>query len=177
MKDYSLLVNDRLIATGKSKTGANALLWIYIPNRGRFIFSLFPREGYSFQKTGTVAGNKIEFTVDGQHYQWLSSAPILREDGVWNLWVLQDTHYSPLLAVREPPPTEKGVLEKLDDAFKDAMEKTKNAMKQRPSALQINQAPKQTPKQTATQKEKSSKSRDVVMMGGADKIENLLPRH
>src|SRR5215813_6618731 len=40
MKDYSLLVNDNLVATGKSKNGcANALLWIYIPNHGRFIFS------------------------------------------------------------------------------------------------------------------------------------------
>jgi hypothetical protein len=178
MKDYSLLINDRLIATGKSKNGcANTLLWIYVPNHGRFIFSLFPREGYSFQQVGTVAGNKIEFTMEGEHYQWLSSSPILREEGIWNLWVLHDARYSPLLAVREPPPTEKGVLEKLDDAINDAMQKTKNAMKQRPSALQMNPAPKQTPKQTPNQQEKSSKSRDAVMMGGADKIENLLPRN
>lgn len=51
MRDYSLLLNDQLISTGKSKTGAaGALLWIYIPGRGRFIFSLVARADYLFQK-------------------------------------------------------------------------------------------------------------------------------
>src|SRR5262245_39700210 len=95
MKDYSLLINDSLIATGKSKAGCSGtLLWIYVTSRGRFIFSLFPRQGYSFQKAGTVAGNKIEFTLGGDQYQWLSSSPILREEGTWNLWVLHDEKYA-----------------------------------------------------------------------------------
>ena len=39
MKDFSLLINDELVGTGKSKTGSSgALLWIYIPEHGRFIF-------------------------------------------------------------------------------------------------------------------------------------------
>ena len=126
MKEYSLLVNDNLIATGKSKTGCTGtVLWIYIPNRGRFIFSLFPREGYSFQKTGTVAGNKIEFTLDGDRYQWLSSSPILKEEGAWNLWVLHDAQYSPLFAVRQPPPTEKSALEKLDELMNSTLKKVR----------------------------------------------------
>src|SRR5262249_17304442 len=183
MKDYSLLVNDNLVATGKSKNGcANALLWIYIPNHGRFIFSLFPREGYSFQKTGIVAGNKIEFTLNGDHYQWLSSAPILREEGTWNLWVLHDVSYTPLFVKREPPPTEKSVLEKLDDTINQTLKKSASAMSRKPGALQIGGDSKQggDPKQTggeAKQVERpAARTRDVVMMGGADRIENLLPR-
>lgn len=171
MKDYSLLVNDNLIATSKSKTGcAGTVLWIYIPNRGRFIFSLFPREGYSFQKAGTVDGNKIEFTLDGDRYQWLSSSPILKEEGTWNLWVLHDVQYSPLFAVRQPPATEKNALEKLDELINSTLQKSSNAMKPRPSALQIAAEPKKVEKKTV-------KPRDVVMMGGADRIENLLPRN
>jgi len=174
MKDYSLLVNDNLIASGKAKTGcANALLWIYIPHRGRFIFSLFPREGYSFQKIGTVTGNKIEFTLDGDQYQWFSSAPILREEGTWNLWVLHDTNYSPLLMVRQPPPTDKGVLDKLEDFIHDSVKKTTNMMtakKPNPDALTVNPPLPPWPGKPA------AKSRDLVMMGSADRIENLLPR-
>ena len=170
MKDYSLLVNDNLIATSKSKVGsAGTLLWIYIPNRGRFIFSLFPREGYSFQKTGTVAGNKIEFTLDGDRYQWLSSSPILREEGAWNLWVLHDVQYSPF-AVRQPPPTEKSALEKLDELMNSTLQKSSTAIKTRPSAFRVGPDPKKVEKPAVKPLEK-------VMMGGADRIENLLPRN
>ena len=171
MKEYSLLVNDNLIATGKSKTGcAGTVLWIYIPNRGRFIFSLFPRAGYSFQKTGTVAGNKIEFTLDGDRYQWLSSSPILKEEGAWNLWVLHDAQYSPLFAVRQPPATEKNALDKLDELINSTVKKSSTAMRTTPNALQIGTEPKKGEKPLA-------KRRETVMMGGADRIENLLPRN
>ena len=51
MKDYSLFIDDELTGTGKSKTGSSgALLWLYVPQRGRFIFSLVPRPEYAFQK-------------------------------------------------------------------------------------------------------------------------------
>jgi hypothetical protein len=171
MKDYSLLVNDSLIATSKSKTGcAGTLLWVYIPNRGRFIFSLFPRDGYAFQKAGTVAGNKIEFTLKGDRYQWLSSSPILREEGSWNLWVLHDAQYSPLFAVRQPPPTEKSALEKLDELVNSTLQKGSTALKTKPSALLVGPDPKKVEKPAVTPREK-------VMMGGADRIENLLPRN
>jgi hypothetical protein len=171
MKEYSLLVNDNLIATGKSKTGcAGTVLWIYIPNRGRFIFSLFPREGYSFQKTGTIAGNKIEFTLNDDHYQWLSSSPIVKEEGAWNLWVLHDAQYSPLFAVRQPPPTEKSALEKLDELMTSTLKKSSTAMKTKPNAFRVGPDPTKVEK-------KSVGPRETVMMGGADRIENLLPRN
>jgi len=171
MKEYSLLVNDNLIATGKSKIGCTGtVLWIYIPNRGRFIFSLFPRAGYSFQKTGTVAGNKIEFTLDGDRYQWLSSSAILKEEGAWNLWVLHDAQYSPLFAVRQPPPTEKSALEKLDEVMNSTLKKSSTAMKTKPSAFRVGPDPTKLEK-------KSVRQREMVMMGGADRIENLLPRN
>lgn len=171
MKDYSLMLNASLIAMGKSKTGCSgALLWIYIPNRGRFIFSLAPREGYPFEKSGTIAGNKIEFDVNGEHYEWLSSSAIVREEGVWNLWVLHDTQYSPLLAVRQPPPTEKSVLEKWSGAIGSPLQPNSTALNPNPRTFQVAADDKKV--------EKSSvKTRDVVMMGSADRIENLLPRN
>src|SRR6266478_8014689 len=63
MKDYRLLIDGSAIAAGKSANGfAGALLWFYVQDRGRFIFSLVPRAGYEFQKVGIIDDNRIEFT-------------------------------------------------------------------------------------------------------------------
>ena len=51
VKSYELSIDGTLIGKSKSKIGcAGSLLWIYIPDRGRFIFSLVPREGYAFRR-------------------------------------------------------------------------------------------------------------------------------
>jgi hypothetical protein len=169
MKDYSLLVNDTLVAVGKSQTGfAGALLWIYIPDRGRFIFSLIPREGYSFQKAGFVERNKIEFTLNGDRFQWLSSSPILRGEGAWNLWVLHDAKYSPLFGSGPaPPPREKTVLERLDDS-------TRNMQRKLP---RVGPIPQRTLTNDPNRRETEPKDGRRVTAGGADSIENLWPKN
>ena len=168
MKDYSLLVNDELITTGKSKTGsAGALLWIYVPQRGRFIFSLVPRAGYAFEKVGTVSAQGIEFSIRGDHYQWLSSSPVLHEEGSWNLWVLSDPKYTPLMGTgADAPPQDKGVLEKLDDKINTVIQRSPVGV-QTPSGLRP---------VTLNGTEKPG-SNSKVMFGAADRIENLMPRN
>ncbi len=167
MKDYSLMVNNDLVGTGKSKAGsAGALLWLFVPQRGRFIFSLVPRPEYAFEKVGTISGNKIEFTIRGDHFEWLSSAPILREEGAWNVWVLSDPKYLPLIGDSVTrPPQEKGTIEKLDDKYHSIL---------RPS----------TPKVLTQHGGLDPPSNKIdknavpvkVMFGAADRMENLLPR-
>jgi len=91
VKNYSLLINGTVVNKSKSSIGCTgALLWLYVPERGRFIFSLVPREGYDFAKIAVLDDNKIEFTVNGERYEWVSGASILPSGGTWNLWVLQD---------------------------------------------------------------------------------------
>jgi hypothetical protein len=168
MKDYSLLLNDDLIATGKSKTGSTgALLWLYVPRRGRFIFSLVPRLDYGFEKAGTVSANKIEFSIRGDHYEWFSSSPILHEEGKWNLWVLFDPNYTPLMGVAVAPPThEKGALQRLDDKINGTIQKSSVGV-QVSTGLQGTSANRTEPNQPNAR----------VMCGAADRIENLLPRN
>jgi hypothetical protein len=81
-----------------------------VPERGRFIFSLVPREGYDFAKVAVLDENRIEFTLNGERYEWLSSESILPNGGTWNLWVLHDTDYTPLFGTPGSPPrsTQKG---------------------------------------------------------------------
>jgi hypothetical protein len=172
MKDYVLFTNQELIATGKSKSGAaGALLWIYIPGRGRFIFSLTPRPDYAFQKVGTVSGNRIEFELNGVHYEWLSSSAILREEGAWNLWVLPDPHYAPLIGGNlDPPPHDPGTLEKLDKTISSIGQKSPATVGPKPNAgLQAAISNRM--------EQNLSKLRNNVMFGAADRIEILLPRN
>ena len=164
IKNYSLMINGTLVGRSKSSIGfTGALLWFYVPERGRFIFSLVPREGYDFAKIAVLDGNKIEFTVNGEHYEWLSSASILPSGGAWNLWVLHDTEYTPLFGNRGAAPrtTPKGpnVFQKLEGVL-------------------INQGATLTVGHSS--RSGSSKSPVAapqrVMVGGADSIENLLPK-
>ena len=169
VKDYRLLVNGNVVSVGRSTRGcAGTLLWFYVPDRGRFIFSLVRREGYEFQKVGIIEDNRIEFTVKGSHYEWLSSAPILPGGGTWNLWVLHDPNYTSMFGSQPAPAKKKDVFEKLDAAVAAATENAARLRNQRPSALSnkreavSGQAPTERPR---------------VMVGGADRIENLWPRN
>lgn len=87
-----LSINGKRFGKGDDSDATNlsgALLWFYLPGRGRFIMSLSPRDGYKFQKLGTISGNQISFEFNGNKYEWISTSPILAVGKrSWNLWVL-----------------------------------------------------------------------------------------
>lgn len=90
VNNYRLLLNGNVIWGPPSGGCSGTIIWFYLPGRGRFVFSLIPREGLDFKKTGVIEHNKISFSLDGEHYEWISSSPVLAIDGIWNLWVLHD---------------------------------------------------------------------------------------
>ena len=96
--NYRLLVNGEMVA-GFGPTGgcSGAILWFYLPERGRIILSIRPHEGYEFLKNGMIDNNKISFSVDGEQYQWISSSAILGISGRFQLWVLRDPDFRPEL--------------------------------------------------------------------------------
>jgi hypothetical protein len=169
MKNYRLLIDGNAIAAGKSTNGfAGALLWFYVQDRGRFICSLVPRAGYEFEKVGIIDDNRIEFTVDGARYEWLSSSPILPGGGTWNLWVLHDPKYAPIFGSDPALPQEKSVWQKVDEAVN--LNQASGSSVHKKTTLQGTTST-QTP-QTTT----SPIKRPRVMVGGADRIENLWPK-
>lgn len=163
VKSYELTIDGTLVGKSKSKIGcAGSLLWIYIPDRGRFIFSLAPREGYAFQKIGLLDDNRIEFEANGEFYEWTSGESILSNGGVWHLWVLHDPDYTPLFApgttARKPGPAkEPNVFEKLEDRL----------LTRQGITLLRNGGP--APKQNIEAPQR-------VMIGGADSMDHLLPK-
>ncbi|MBV9302740.1 MAG: hypothetical protein JOY62_10710 [Acidobacteriaceae bacterium] len=64
------------------------LIWLSLPGRARFLFSLSPRAGHPFQKTGTISGSKLSFSSNGARYELSSSKQITESNGNWNLYVL-----------------------------------------------------------------------------------------
>jgi hypothetical protein len=104
INSFRLLINGRQVASGE-KTGdgrAGPLIWFYLPQRGRFIFSIIPHEGYPFQNIGVVEGNKISFSMEGDLFEWISSSPIIGDGGNWRLWVMRDASYRPDFEVGLP---------------------------------------------------------------------------
>jgi hypothetical protein len=163
VKSYELRIDGTLVGKSKSKLGcAGSLLWLYIPDRGRFIFSLVPREGYQFQKIGLLDDNRIEFEFLGEFYEWTSGDSILATGGVWNLWVLHDHDYEPLFGPRRSAPgsapKSPNVFEKLEDKFliRQGIELVRNVRSAK--AKQNIDTPQR------------------VMIGGADSIEHLMPQ-
>src|SRR6185295_4890796 len=118
-----------------------------------------PREGYEFQKVGLVTGNKIEFTIGGDHFEWLSTAPVLNDGGTWNLWVLHDPKYVPLVLDYQTKKS-KDPWDKLDAAVQSIKEDATRIRNQRQTTFQKNE-------------EQERKVKPRVMVGGADRIENL----
>ena len=164
VKNYSLLINGNVVSKSKSSIGCTGtLLWLYVPERGRFIFSLVPREGYDFAKIAVLDENKIEFTVNGERYEWVSGASILPNGGTWNLWVLHDTAYTPLFASQASVP--RGAIKKSPNVF----EKIDGALTKQGVEVSV----------TLRTGKPNPNAPDVpqrVMVGGADSIENLLPK-
>jgi hypothetical protein len=165
VKNYSLSINGTLMSKSKSSIGCSgALLWFYVPERGRFIFSLVPREGYEFQKIAVLDENKIEFTVDGERYEWLSAEPILPTGGSWYLWVLHDPNYTPIFPLESPVP--RTAIKKSTNVF----EKLDGMLTRQGAVLTLGGSPlfsKGNEKTLVPQR---------VMIGGADTMENLLPK-
>jgi hypothetical protein len=139
------------------------LLWFYIPDRGRFIFSLVPREGYEFAKIAVVDDNRIEFTVNNERYEWLSSESILPNGGTWNLWVLHDPYYTPLFGSesRVPRTPAKGP---------NVFDKIEGALNKQGASLMLN-----LPGRSGETRSGPVVPQRVIV-GGADSMENLLPK-
>ena len=164
VKNYSLLINGTVVNKSKSTIGfSGALLWFYVPDRGRFIFSLVPREGYEFAKIAVLDGNRIEFTVNNEKYEWISSESILANGGTWNLWVLHDTNYTPLFSSPNSP---RRAVPKTPNVF----DKIEGVLNSQGATLTLGPLPGS----------RSTKPNPVlpqrVLVGGADNMENLLPK-
>ena len=100
LNDVNLMLDKPEISINgqKSNHGTKAsgnVVWVYIPGKGRFIFSFRPQTESNFQKTGMILDNKIIFEYAGEKYEITNRSPVLNSGGKWNLWVMFDQNYQP----------------------------------------------------------------------------------
>lgn len=168
VSDPRLVVNGELLASSNARREvAGSLVWFYVPGRGRFVLSLVARAGYDFRKVALIEGNRASFDYKGDHYEWVSSAPIVGNGGDWYAWVLFDPNYTPEVTTAE---------EIARDADKSNGEEEPGTL-----AKIINGEPPRTDQSRAGFGEKRGGSeprvaRLRVRFGAASSVENLLPR-
>ena len=170
VRDYKLTINGEPVGGKPARSVAGALVWLSVPDRGRFIFSLIPREGYNFQKTGIIEGNRISFTAGGDVYEWTSSAPVVgNSSGNWNLWVLHDADYVSEYASAEQ------IMESAE-AKTDGGEPTSEPDWLRDPLARLKRDRQAEFEARGATKTKRRATRPRVLVGSADRIENLLPK-
>ncbi|HEX8635475.1 MAG TPA: hypothetical protein VF703_15120 [Pyrinomonadaceae bacterium] len=179
VRDHRLTINGELVGggggRGKPARGcAGALVWFYVPDRGRFIFSLIPHEGYDFQKVGRIENNKISFTLGGDEYEWTSSAPVVgTSGGNWNLWVLHDAGYvSDFDSVEQ---IVEGAGGGGGDGGATPASGAASPEWLRDSLGRITRERRAEFEARGDQRKRAAR-RPRVLVGGADRIENLLPK-
>jgi hypothetical protein len=107
-RDFSIedaelrMVEPRLSVNGKASESANfgsgfsgSAAWFYLPDRGRYIFSLVPHSQLGFQKAGEVNGTSLMFTVGSVTFALDCSQRIAPGSEPYNLYVFHDPTWRP----------------------------------------------------------------------------------
>lgn len=172
MINYQLYVNGELVAGGKRSGAASGpLIWFHLTERGRFIFSLRPHEGYDFQKIGTIEHNKMKFTLRNDRYEWVSDVPVVDAGGPWNLYVLYDPDYVPdsfFLGVKGAAAKPKST-----NIYQSVTAVQRNMRLPKKTAASSLENPAVTARKDETDEREAASARLII--GAASRIENLLP--
>ena len=97
LREARISVNGRLEESSQRLLGdeAGTVVWIYIPNRGRFLLSIARNSGRGFRKAGEVRGSSLRFTVGADTYSVTTGGRIAPGDAAFNLYVLHQPKWRP----------------------------------------------------------------------------------
>ncbi len=70
-------------------------IWLYLADRGRFVFSLSPRLDLGMHRAGEIRGVEMSFRIGGNDYVIKSSRRIAPGDGAYHLYVYHDSGWVP----------------------------------------------------------------------------------
>jgi hypothetical protein len=90
------------------------VVWIFIPTRGRFLFSVIPNPKQGFSRAGEIRGNSLRFTVGGITYSVNSAARVAPGTAAYNLYVLHQPDWRPTYANANVDVVSMGAADRVD---------------------------------------------------------------
>jgi hypothetical protein len=89
-------VNDRGLELSKDlKQVRGKIVWIYVPNQGRYLISLAPRTELGLKLEGEVSGTSLKFRAGDDGIRVDSGEKILAGSATYNLYVLSQPRWLP----------------------------------------------------------------------------------
>ena len=76
-------------------SASGAVVWIYMPHRGRFLLSLAPNADTGFRRAGEVRGSSLAFSSGGERFTLTSAGRIAPGQAAFNLYVLHEPAWRP----------------------------------------------------------------------------------
>ena len=97
VQEPRVFVNGRFEESSSRAVGeeTGAVVWIYIPNRGRFLLSLVPHASQGFRRAGEIRGSSLRFTIGADAYSISSANRIASGSSAYNLYVLHQPGWRP----------------------------------------------------------------------------------
>jgi hypothetical protein len=97
LMDARVSVNGKLLDSTAADSGGvtGAVVWFYLPERGRYFLSLVPHARYGLEKAGEVRGSTLSFTAGGETIAVDCNGSIAPGSAAYNLYVLHQPAWRP----------------------------------------------------------------------------------
>jgi hypothetical protein len=95
LTDPRVTVNGRRQITPPIDRIRGPLVWLYLPEHGRYVLSLVARP--DFKQAGEIRGGVIAFTLGGDSVKLECPTPIATGDAAYHLYVMRDAQWAPAM--------------------------------------------------------------------------------
>jgi hypothetical protein len=119
LREPRIFINGRLDTAMARSFGeeTGAVVWLYIPNRGRYLLSLLPNRQSGFRRAGEIRGSSLRFTIGADVFSVSSAGPIAPGTSPYNLYVLHQPKWRPTYPNANLDVATIGAADRVEDAL------------------------------------------------------------
>ncbi len=96
---------------------SGSLVWIYLPNRGRFVLSIVPRPAQGFRRAGEARGSSLRFTAGSDVITIANGARVAPGQSAYHVYVLHQPAWKPTYANANTDAVILGSADRVEDAI------------------------------------------------------------
>lgn len=119
LRDPRVFINGRFepasARTFNEESGA--VVWIYLPQRGRFLLSLVPNAKHGFRRAGEIRGSSVRFTVGTDVFSVNSDGPLAPGTSPYHVYVLHQPKWKPSYPNADVDVAIIGAADRMEDAL------------------------------------------------------------